>query len=73
MPSSTLDFGTSVLCPICRADISRLVRSAVKAAQVKTGSRGGKAGTGAAKRRDVDYAELGRKGAEARRKAREAK
>ncbi len=61
-----------MICPHCRADISRLVRSAVKAAQVKTGSQGGKAGTGAAKRRNVNYQELGRLGAEARRKAREA-
>ena len=61
-----------MLCPHCRADISRLVRSAVKAAQVKTGSQGGKAGTGAAKRRDVDYRALGLMGAEARRKAKEA-
>ena len=61
-----------MICPHCRADISRLVRSAVKAAQVKTGSQGGKAGVGAAKRRNVDYVALGRLGAEARRKAREA-
>lgn len=59
-------------CPHCHADILRLVRSAVKAAQVRTGSQGGKAGTGAAKRRDVDYRALGLMGAEARRKAREA-
>jgi len=36
------------------------------------GRAGGKAGTGAAKRRPVDYAELGRRGAEARKRKKEA-
>ena len=61
-----------MICPHCRVDISRLVRSAVKAAQVKTGSQGGKAGVGAAKRRNVNYQELGRLGAEARKRERPA-
>lgn len=56
-----------MLCPHCRADISRLVRSAIRAAQIKTGSQGGKAGTGASKRRNVDYAELSRMGVQARK------
>jgi len=69
-----------ITCPACETPIGlarlmsakRRINAAVKAAQVKTGSQGGKAGTGAAKRRDVDYRALGLMGAEARRKAREA-
>jgi hypothetical protein len=38
----------------------------------RIGRAGGKAGTGAAKRRPVDYAELGRRGAEARKRKKEA-
>lgn len=38
----------------------------------RIGRAGGKAGTGPAKRRTVDYAELGRRGAEARKRKKEA-
>lgn len=36
------------------------------------GRSGGKAGTGSSKRRAVDYADLGRRGAEARKRKKEA-
>jgi general stress protein YciG len=37
----------------------------LKSAAALLGQKGGKAGTGASKRRDVDYAALGRKGGKA--------
>ena len=52
--------------------LKRAIKAALKAEMVRRGRLGGKAGTGAAKRRNVNYQELGRLGAEARRKAREA-
>jgi general stress protein YciG len=52
-------------CPHCGGDITRHVRKAIKAKAQATGAKGGSA-TGPTKRRDVDYAELGRKGAQAR-------
>lgn len=45
-------------CPACQAN-------AVKSAAALLGAKGGAAGTGASKRRDVDYAALGRKGGQA--------
>jgi len=53
-------------CPHCGGDITRLIRKAGKARAQETGAIGGSA-TGASKRRDVDYAELARKSAAARR------
>jgi hypothetical protein len=37
----------------------------LRSAATLLGAKGGKAGTGAAKRRDVDYSALGRKGGQA--------
>jgi hypothetical protein len=43
-------------------------RKSLHTAAALLGAKGGAAGKGASKRRDVDYVALGRKGAEARKK-----
>lgn len=55
-----------MLCPHCCGDITRHVRKDAKTKAAKFGAIGGSA-AGESKRRNVDYAALGRKGAEARK------
>lgn len=67
--SEALDDGQSfrVVDDVLYAAESAEERPRRNAAAVSLGRRGGKAGTGAAKRRDVDYRALGRAGAAARK------
>lgn len=58
-------------CPHCDRDITAFVNADAKAKAQASGSKGGSA-TGGAKRRNVDYAALGRKGAAARKLKRSA-
>lgn len=47
-----------IACPSCGSNLTRLIRSQIKLAKSKAASKAGSAGTGASKRRNVDYAAL---------------